>query len=108
MGISNHDSTARKLIAKAPKSIYFWIVAASYVYYHRPEYPFLLSDVYFDRLCKHLLDNRAEIGEHSHLGELVTNSHLTAGTLYDILAMNYPLWLVRMAEDLVNELEDKV
>lgn len=104
--INNHDNLARKQIHKAPKTVYFWIVAASYVYYHRPEYPALLSDPYFDSLCKWLLENRQGIGKHRHLGHLITEGHLTAGTLFDILAMDYPLWLVRMTEDLVNELEE--
>ncbi|QCQ57907.1 hypothetical protein Barba22A_gp056 [Rheinheimera phage vB_RspM_Barba22A] len=94
----NYDQQAREDYRSSPKSIYFWLLAASYLYYHEPHRTPLLSDACFDKMCKYLLSNFDTLSKHSKLSHLVTQSHLQAGSFYDILDNDYPVWLVRMAQ----------
>lgn len=100
----NYDQKARRDYKESPKSIYFWLLGASYLYYHEPHRTPLLSDECFDKMCKHLLDNIETIPKHSKLSDLVTPSHLQAGSFYDILDNQYPVWLVRMVQGMSDRL----
>lgn len=101
----NYDQQARDDFKQNQKSIYFWLLAASYLYYHEPDRTPLLSDECFDKMCKHLLANIDVIPKHSKLARLVTSSHLQAGSFYDILSNDYPVWLVRMAQSFSDKLK---
>lgn len=96
----NYDQQARQDFKSNPKSIYYWILAASYLYYFKPDMTPLLSDETFDRMCKTLLDRYDSIPPHSMLAHLINKDQLQAGSFYDILDNQYPLWLTRMAEDM--------
>lgn len=100
----NYDQKAREDYKLNPKSIYYWLLASSFLYYNQPDSTPLLGDECFDRMCKHLLANFDKIPKHSKLSHLITESHLQAGSFYDILANDYPVWLVRMAQQMSNEL----
>lgn len=93
----NHDQQARIDFKASPKSVYFWLLASSAVYYLYPSKSSLLSDDVFDNMCKWLLDNYDTCPKHSKLAHLVTKENLIAGSFYNIRETEYPLWLVRMA-----------
>lgn len=59
---------------------------AGYLYYHLDFS--ILSDDLFDRLCKQLLSDYANI-RHRHK-TIITYDHLTAGSLWDLTREDYP------------------
>lgn len=101
----NYDQQARQDFKENPKSIYYWLLSASYLYYFKPDMTPLLSDETFDRMCKTLLDRYDSIPPHSMLAHLVSKEQLQAGSFYDILDNQYPLWLTRMAVDMSMRLD---
>lgn len=104
----NYDQQARDDFKESPKSIHFWLLAASYLYYFSPDRTPLLSDETFDRMCKVLLDRYDSIPQHSMLAYLVSKEQLQAGSFYDILDNQYPLWLTRMAVDMSTQLDKQI
>lgn len=102
--LRNYDTQARENYKKSPKSVYFWLLASSYLYYHEPHRPSLLSDEVFDKMCKHLLENYDTIPKHSKLAHLITKDNLQCGSFYNILQHEYPVWLVRMAQEMSDKL----
>ena len=104
---NNYDKIAARDITKSSAAIYFWIAVASYAYYHKPECSSLLSDEYFDSLCKKLLDGNA-ITVHTKLNHLINEDRLRAGSLYDVLPHEYPVWLVRFADEFIMKMEDNL
>lgn len=100
----NHDQEAREDFKASAKSVYFWLLASSAVYYLYPSKASLLSDHCFDKMCKWLLDNYDSCPKHSKLSHLVTKENLVAGSFYNIRDTEYPLWLVRMACDMSDKL----
>jgi hypothetical protein len=100
-----YDNKARQDYKDSNKSIYFWLLCSSYLYYNEPDRESLLSDECFDKMCKHLLDNYDTHPKHSKLHHLITKDNLQAGSFYNILSNDYPVWLVRMAQDLSYKLE---
>ena len=106
--MKNYDEKARRDFKENPKSIYYWILAASYLYYFSPDRTPLLSDECFDRMCRALLDRYDSIPQHSMLAHLVSKEQLQAGSFYDILDNQYPLWLTRMAVDMSIQLDKQL
>lgn len=104
----NYDQKAREDFKSSPKSIYYWLLSASYLYYFKPDTTPLLSDTTFDRMCQALLERYDSIPPHSKLAHLVSKEQLQAGSFYDILDNQYPLWLTRMAEDMSKQLDKQI
>lgn len=102
--MNNYDQQAREDFKASAKSVYFWLLASSCVYYLFPSKTSLLSDECFDKICKWLLDNYESCPKHSKLAHLVTKENLIAGSFYNIRDTEYPLWLVRMSCDLSDKL----
>ena len=103
----NYDLQLQRDYSTSPSSLYFWILASSYIYYCDNATP-LLSDGCFDWACKTLLERFDEIPEHSKLKGLITEDGLRAGSFYNILSNHYPLWMVRMAQEMSKGLDKGV
>jgi len=82
------DELSRKEFAKNKNSIIGFIIMASYLYYHKPDYPPILSDHVYDRMCKYLLSNYDTI-QH-RLKYLIDKEDLSAGSLYKLGYNEYP------------------
>ena len=100
----NYDQQAREDYKASPSSIYYWVLASSAIYYLNAEMTPLLSDECFDKMCLHLLNNYDSIPKHSMLHHLVTKDNLQSGSFYNLLDIHYPMWLVRIAQDMSNKL----
>lgn len=90
---------ARKDFKINPASVFFYILAASYLYYIR--YHSIFEDHEFDKMCKYALDNYDSLNHiHKHL---VTTDMLKAGSCYNLSVDDYPNGVVRLAEDLMRK-----
>lgn len=99
-----YDNKAKQDMALYKKSLCFWVLASSFAYYIQDES--LLSDELFDKMCKELLDNYDnKCYHHSILWEYMNKNRLQAGSFYDMRLDEYPLWLVRMTQALLRQLE---
>ena len=96
----NFDNIARQDAKQSKAASIYWWVVASFAYYQRDVS--LLSDPTFDRLSKDILDNNIK---HSLLSHLISESDLRAGSGYAIPSYEYPLFIVRDAENLISILE---
>lgn len=77
-----------------------WLLMASYVYYHRPEWnEEVISDLTYDALFIKLKDNWTDI-EHRHK-YLITEEDINAGSLYGIKEEDFPRMVVGAAEHLI-------
>ena len=102
--MQTYDTQAREDYKQSKKSIYFWLLASSAIYYLCPHKNPLLSDETFDKMCRHLLDNYDTHPKHRMLHHLVTKDSLAAGSFYNLQEIDYPVWLVRMAQDMSDKL----
>ena len=98
----NVDHLARADLKESPPAAIFWIVASSYMYYHR--YESLLSDTCFDNMCKYVLTEFDNL-EHTLYSELIDKESMEAGSLYKLSEADYPEGLKRMAERALNALQ---
>jgi NAD-dependent DNA ligase len=80
------DAQCAAEISRCPNAIVPWWLMASYLYYRRGES--LLSDGYFDQLCRDLIANWDAI-EHRHK-HLIDREQLDAGTGYYLASADYP------------------
>lgn len=103
----NHDIRALNAKESCPASVFAWILLASWNYYQQPCLPPLLSDTVFDSLCKFALENYDTL-DHPFAKQYISKDDLRAGTLYALESYQYPLWCVRLAARLTEELEDKL
>lgn len=92
----NLDNQARKSYKESTSSVIYYICLASYLYYLKNES--VLSDEVFDKLCKLVLDNKIK---HKLLSHLITDDRMRAGSLFDVKANQYPVFIVRDAETLI-------
>jgi NAD-dependent DNA ligase len=92
----NLDNQARKSYKESTSSVIYFIVLASYLYYIRDESA--LSDEVFDKLCKLVIDKNIK---HKLLSHLITDDRMRAGSLFDVKANQYPVFIVRDAETLI-------
>lgn len=93
-----YDHIARESYKQSPASVIYWVVISSYAYYFRAES--LLSDETYDKMCRLVLDKGIT---HRRLSHLINDDRLRAGSLFDVKEFQYPLWIVRDAELLINE-----
>lgn len=91
------DSYVREIVSQNPNAMVSWYLIASYAYYERNES--LLSDHYFDYLCKDLLEQIEDI-EHVNKN-LLDMSALEAGTGFGI---RYPLRVQHIGESFIRRL----
>lgn len=96
----NYDEVARESFKVNPSSAVSWWIAASYQYYHCNES--LLSDECYDRMAKYIQKNFENL-KHPHL-HLISKENLTAGSLYNLKASEYPEIVKNSSELLVREL----
>lgn len=80
------DSVVEETLTRVPNAIPAWILMASYLYYIKSFS--ILSDAYYDRLCKRLLESYETIVHRHKL--LITISDLAAGSLYSLAEEEYP------------------
>ncbi len=93
-----YDHLARQSFKQSPASVVYWIVLSSYAYYFLSES--LLSDTTYDKMCKLVLEKGIT---HSKLSHLINEDRLRAGSLFDVKEFEYPLYIVRDAQVLINE-----
>jgi hypothetical protein len=92
----NLDNQARNSYKESASSVIYYICLASYLYYIRDES--VLSDEVFDKLCKLVIDKNIK---HKLLSHLITEDRMRAGSLFDVKANQYPVFIVRDAEILI-------
>lgn len=96
----NYDSVVRGLFKKNRNCCISWFLSSSYCYYilYQP----LLSDEFFDAMCKWMLENYDSL-EHEHKS-LVTKDMLIAGSGFNIPYDGYPLRVQNSASYFIEEL----
>lgn len=99
----NYDNIARNDAKLSKRAAVYWWIVASFAYYQKDVS--LLSDETFDKLSKFILDNNIK---HSKLSHLITDEDLKAGSGFAIPSYNYPLFIVRAAEELIGILEGTI
>lgn len=99
----NHDAYMIECVKAKPNTSLSWLLMASYLYYHRPELPPILSDTKFDLLCRKVATVYSRLTHrHKHL---VEEEGLSTGSLYFIPRDNYPTIVKSCAVQLSKELE---
>lgn len=99
------DEQAKESLVEDPAMIYYWIVLSSYAYYTRFES--LLSDEYFDKLCKQLSDNWENRPNHQPLDRFVTKSDMDAGTGYTMKFEDLPRGYAERGDYLIGLVEHR-
>lgn len=82
----SYDSLVRGLFKKNKNVCISWFLLLSYAYYQLDES--LCTDSFFDKMCKWMLDNYADL-EHEHK-HLVTKEMLKAGSGFNLKEVDYP------------------
>lgn len=82
----NLDSMCQMVIGSGPNAVVSWWLMASYTYYIHDVS--LLSDGLYDEMAKDMLARWDSI-EHPHK-HLIKEADLKAGSLFGMLAENYP------------------
>ena len=77
-------------------SIIGYLLAASWIYYHREHMTPILSDELFDKLCKWVYKHYDSL-EHKYK-HLINKDDLLAGSLFSIGSYDYPRGLCIAAE----------
>ena len=100
----NYDEAVRECFKKNKNScISFWLVS-SYCYYIR--YDSLLSDEFFDKMSKWMLDNWDSL-DHTNKN-LITKDMLAAGSGFNLKEDDYPLRVKISAEDFIKNLHSGI
>lgn len=93
------DGMCQAAIASTPNAIVSWVLMASYLYYHHDIG--LLSDGYYDELCRTMLTTW-DLLQHEHK-RLIKVEDLKAGSLYALKPEDYPQRLKYATRFLVRE-----